>query len=60
MYLEDIFTVPINLVGIPGISIPSGIKKVNDKELPIGIQFVSDYGREDKLFSVSKKFLEEN
>lgn len=27
MYLEDIFTVPINLAGVPGISVPSGIKK---------------------------------
>ena len=59
MYLEDIFTVPINLVGIPGISIPSGIKKINDKELPIGIQFVADYCREDKLFAISKTFLGE-
>ncbi len=59
MYLEDIFTVPINLAGVPAISIPSGIKKVDGKDLPIGIQFIADYNREDNLFSISKSFLGE-
>jgi len=59
MYLEDIFTVPINLAGVPAISIPSGMKNINGKDLPIGIQFIADYNREDKLFAVSKSFLEE-
>lgn len=59
MYLEDIFTVSINLAGVPAISIPSGIKNVNAKDLPIGIQFIADNSREDKLFSVSKNFLGE-
>ncbi len=60
MYLEDIFTVSINLVGVPAISVPSGFKKVDNKSLPIGIQFIADYGREDKLFYISKDFLGEN
>lgn len=59
MYLEDIFTVPINLAGVPAISVPSGLKNINGKDLPIGIQFVADHGREDKLFIVSKSFLGE-
>ena len=59
MYLEDIFTVSINLVGIPAISVPSGIKNVNGKDLPIGIQFIADNSREDKLFSISKSLLGE-
>lgn len=59
MYLEDIFTVPLNLAGVPGISVPSGIKNINGKNLPIGIQFIADYNREDKLFAVSKSFLGE-
>lgn len=57
MYLEDIFTVPINLAGVPGISIPSGMKNVDGKDLPIGIQFIADHSREDNLFAVSKSFL---
>ena len=59
MYLEDIFTVPINLAGVPAISVPSGFKKNDGKDLPIGIQFVADHEREDKLFAVSKSFLGE-
>jgi len=59
MYLEDIFTVSINLIGIPAISVPSGIKNVNGKDLPIGIQFIADDSREDKLFAISKSFLGE-
>lgn len=60
MYLEDIFTVPLNLAGVPGISVPSGFKELGDKKLPIGIQFVADSGREDNLFAISKSFLGEN
>ena len=37
MYLQDICTVPVNLAGLPGISIPCGVTKNN---LPIGVQFI--------------------
>jgi len=60
MYLEDIFTVTANLVGIPAISIPAGMKKVEDKSLPIGIQIMADYSREDVLFDLGKRFLNES
>jgi len=59
MYLEDIFTVPINLAGVPAISVPSGFKNVDGKELPMGIQFIADHMREDILFAISKNFLGE-
>ncbi len=59
MYLEDIFTVPVNLAGIPAISIPSGFKDIDGKKMPIGIQFISDNRREDILFEISKKLLGE-
>ncbi len=59
MYLEDIFTVPINLAGVPAISVPSGTKDVDGKKLPMGIQFIADHGKEDTLFSIGKSFLEE-
>jgi aspartyl-tRNA(Asn)/glutamyl-tRNA(Gln) amidotransferase subunit A len=59
MYLEDIFTVPINLVGVPAISVPSGIKKIGDKEMPIGIQFIANHNNEDLLFAIGKDFLGE-
>jgi len=54
MYLEDIFTVPINLAGVPAISVPFGSKKVNDKALPLGIQLIADHGNEEVLFTLGK------
>ena len=37
MYLSDIFTIPVNLAGLPAISLPCGF---DDKELPIGLQII--------------------
>jgi len=59
MYLEDIFTVPINMAGVPAISVPSGFKEIDGKKMPIGIQFIAPHFAEDKLFDVSKMFLGE-
>jgi aspartyl-tRNA(Asn)/glutamyl-tRNA(Gln) amidotransferase subunit A len=58
LYLEDIFTVPINLAGVPAISIPYGIKEIGDKKLPLGVQLISDHGNEEVLFTLGK-YLEE-
>ncbi len=49
MYLSDIFTISVNLAGIPGLSMPCAI---SSKGLPIGIQFMSDYFKEDVLLKV--------
>ena len=54
-YLEDIFTVTANIVGIPAISIPSGYMSIEGKNLPLGIQFMSSHGCEDLLFEVGKQ-----
>lgn len=59
MYLEDIFTVPINLAGVPAISIPTGFKEVGDKRLPIGMQLVAKHGGEEVLFKAGRDFLNE-
>ncbi|MFA6445753.1 MAG: Asp-tRNA(Asn)/Glu-tRNA(Gln) amidotransferase subunit GatA [Candidatus Paceibacterota bacterium] len=59
MYLEDIFTVPINLAGVPAISIPTGYKEIGGKRLPIGMQLVAKHGQEDVLFKAGKDFLSE-
>jgi aspartyl-tRNA(Asn)/glutamyl-tRNA(Gln) amidotransferase subunit A len=59
LYLEDIFTVPANIVGIPAISIPSGKVNSGDVELPLGIQIMAPHSAENILFSISKKFLNE-
>ncbi|OGI83040.1 glutaminyl-tRNA synthase (glutamine-hydrolyzing) subunit A [Candidatus Nomurabacteria bacterium RIFCSPLOWO2_02_FULL_44_12] len=60
MYLEDIFTGPANMTGLPAISIPSGFVEEEGKHLPLGIQFIASHGREDLLFAVGKKFEAQN
>lgn len=56
MYLADIFTVTANIVGVPAISLPSGLVSVEGKQLPLGLQLQSAHGREDILFEMGKKF----
>ena len=56
LYLEDIFTVPANLVGMPAMSIPCGFKEVNGNKLPLGLQLFANHDREDVLFDLAKDF----
>ena len=51
MYLNDVFTVPANLAGIPGISVPAGL---NADGLPLGLQILSGAFAEDKMYAVAK------
>ncbi len=53
MYLSDIFTIPANLAGIPGISVPCGFTK---KGLPIGLQILGKPFDEETLFKASYTF----
>ena len=43
MYLSDIYTVAVNLAGLPGLTVPCS---VNEKGLPIGVQLLGDCFRE--------------
>ncbi len=54
MYLADVFTVTANIAGIPAISIPAGTVLRDGKKLPVGIQLMANYGREDILFEAGK------
>ncbi len=47
MYLEDVFTGPLNLAGVPGISVPGGF---TSQGLPVGVQFIASHFEEGKLF----------
>ncbi|MCK4785032.1 MAG: Asp-tRNA(Asn)/Glu-tRNA(Gln) amidotransferase subunit GatA [Desulfobacteraceae bacterium] len=53
MYLSDIFTAPINLAGIPAISIPCGF---TEKNLPLGLQIIGKAFSEETLFRVAYTF----
>ena len=49
MYLNDIFTVPANMAGVPGISIPCGFSN----GLPVGLQIIGPVLGEEKCFRVA-------
>lgn len=50
MYLADIFTISVNLAGVPGISIPCGFTSDN---LPIGLQLIGKHFGEETLLKAS-------
>jgi len=50
MYLNDLMTIPVNLAGLPGISLPCGF---DDNGLPIGLQVIGNVLREDQILQVA-------
>jgi aspartyl-tRNA(Asn)/glutamyl-tRNA(Gln) amidotransferase subunit A len=56
MYLADIFTVAVNLAGLPAISVPCGYAKgSNGSNLPVGLQIIGKPFREDILFQIGSE-----
>ena len=53
LYLADIFTIPANLAGIAGISIPCGL---SSEGLPIGLQILANFFQEEKLLKVAHAY----
>ncbi len=53
MYLGDIYTVSVNLAGLPGITVPCGLDK---KGLPIGLQLIGDCFQEKKIIQAAYAF----
>ncbi|MBI5448248.1 MAG: Asp-tRNA(Asn)/Glu-tRNA(Gln) amidotransferase subunit GatA [Gammaproteobacteria bacterium] len=52
MYLSDVYTVGVNLAGLPGLSIPAGFAH----GLPVGMQLVGNYFSEDRLLNVGHQY----
>ncbi len=52
MYLNDIYTISVNLAGLPGMSIPAGI----NNNLPVGLQLIGQYFDESKLLNVAHRY----
>ncbi len=52
MYLSDIYTIGVNLAGLPGMSLPIGF----DQGLPIGMQLVSNYFEEETLLRLGHQY----
>lgn len=54
LYLEDIYTVLANIVGIPAISIPAGY---TENQMPFGIQILCDSFQEGKMFALAQQIM---
>jgi len=50
MYLSDIFTIPVNLAGLPGISVPVGLTSNN---LPVAIQVIGPHFKDEHVLSLA-------
>ena len=55
LYKQDIFTVPVNLTGVPAISIPGGTVQRDGVRLPVGVQYIAPHGGDARLFDIGKK-----
>jgi aspartyl-tRNA(Asn)/glutamyl-tRNA(Gln) amidotransferase subunit A len=53
MYLSDLMTIPVNLAGLPGLSLPCGF---DSQGLPIGLQIIGNVLREDNVFQVAHAY----
>ena len=53
MYLSDIYTISVNLAGLPGMSIPAGF---DAKGLPVGLQLIGRYFDEARLLNVAHQY----
>lgn len=53
MYLEDIYTVTLNLAGLPGMSVPAGFDQIG---LPIGMQLIGNYMQESRILNLAHQF----
>ena len=57
MYLSDLMTIPVNLAGLPALSVPCGF---DPQGLPIGMQLMSNVLKEDLLFEVAYVYEQSN
>jgi len=51
-YVNDVFTIPASMAGIPCISVPA---RRNKNEKPIGMQIMAQYGDDDRLLQIAEE-----
>src|SRR5690606_19080552 len=56
MYLQDIYTIAVNLAGLPGMSIPAGFVDHDGKPLPAGLQIIGNYFDEARMLAVGHAY----
>lgn len=56
MYLADIYTLSLNLAGLPGVSIPCGFGQGSHAQRPVGLQIIGNYFDEGRLLGIADRF----
>ena len=52
MYLSDIYTIAVNLAGLPGMSVPAGFSN----DMPVGLQIIANHFEESRLLNVAHQY----
>jgi len=52
MYLSDIYTIAVNLAGLPGMSVPAGFSE----NMPVGLQIIANHFDESRLLNVAHQY----
>ena len=52
MYMSDILTIPVNLAGLPGMSVPAGLSE----NMPVGLQIIGNYFDEKTMYQAAYAF----
>ena len=52
MYLSDIYTIAVNLAGLPGMSVPAGFSK----NMPVGLQIIANHFEESRLLNMAHQY----
>jgi aspartyl-tRNA(Asn)/glutamyl-tRNA(Gln) amidotransferase subunit A len=56
MYLNDVFTLPVNIAGLPGTSVPAGFVNEGGKDLPVGLQIIAKPFDEPTMLRVAHAY----
>jgi aspartyl-tRNA(Asn)/glutamyl-tRNA(Gln) amidotransferase subunit A len=58
MYLSDVYTIAVNLAGLPGMSIPCGfgLADIGNPEMPVGLQIIGNYFDEARMLNVAHQY----
>jgi aspartyl-tRNA(Asn)/glutamyl-tRNA(Gln) amidotransferase subunit A len=56
MYLNDVFTLPVNIAGLPGASVPGGFVEADGRPLPVGLQVIAKPFDEASMLRVAHAY----
>lgn len=56
MYLEDVYTVCVNLAGLPAVTVPAGFIRAGGRNLPVGVQLIGPAFEEARLLRIARQF----